>query len=361
MYSKPNKLIFIGILLILTCFVFNSFAIESNNDSEFWVNQSIYLGESGDYEGSLVAADTAIKFCSNDAVAWEVKGVTLSKMDRNKEALMAFTKAAELSPISRNFLHIASTEFDLKKYSEALKYYDIVLKMNSSNGLVWQDKGLTLHKLGRYDEAIKAYDISLAINPNDADAYSKKGQSLRALNKFEEALTAYEQAIDLNDSNSLYWNNKGNTLWDLKRYEEALDSFEKATNIDPENALAWRNNAVLLYKLKRNAEADYACNKAKELGSSDSCKPLVSKPIWIIINILLFITCLIFVFFAFFRTKKTVQWCIKRKHLWYNKILPSKLYEKKNYTKYIKIMGWLYLFLAIVILLTTLAVILIYS
>ena len=49
---------------------------------------------------------------------------------------------------------------------------------------------------GKYDEAIKYYDIILKLNPGSKIALGYKGLALMRLNKHKEAVNCYEMALN---------------------------------------------------------------------------------------------------------------------------------------------------------------------
>jgi tetratricopeptide (TPR) repeat protein len=93
------------------------------------------------------------------------------------------------------------------------------------------NKGNSLLRLRRCEEAVRAYDVVLRLNPEAADAYHWKGEALSNLKHHEEALAAYEQAIRLDPTFSWAYYGKGSSLSNLKRYEEANLAFEKASQL----------------------------------------------------------------------------------------------------------------------------------
>jgi tetratricopeptide (TPR) repeat protein len=56
--------------------------------------------------------------------------------------------------------------------------------------VAWYNKGVALYNLGKYDEAIKAYDMAIEINPRDTDAWNNKGSVFNTLVSTTRALNA---------------------------------------------------------------------------------------------------------------------------------------------------------------------------
>jgi tetratricopeptide (TPR) repeat protein len=181
-----------------------------------------------------------------------LKGITLSVLNRNDEALIAFDKAIEIEPKfflawnnKGNVLNI------LGRKDEALIAFDMAIDIEPKYILPWNNKGIVLFDLGRKDEALIAYDNAIDIEPKYADAWYNKGHALAALGRNEEALIAYDNAIDINPKRVHTWFKKGNVLSTLGRNEEALIAYNKAIDVDPNSFGAWYYRACFYALIKQ--------------------------------------------------------------------------------------------------------------
>ena len=116
--------------------------------------------------------------------------------------------------------------------------------------------------LKMYDEAVKCYNIGLRLKPNDPDALNNKGIALAHLGHYERALECFEKCISLNVSSSSFssalvdiYINKGLTLACLKRHADAIESFDQALNIDVNNTRAYKHKVTSLCSLNKHDEA----------------------------------------------------------------------------------------------------------
>jgi Flp pilus assembly protein TadD len=58
-------------------------------------------------------------------------------------------------------------------------------------------KGWALYKKGNYEDAIRHYDIAIKINCNDGKAWIRKSVALKSLGRYKEAYAALVKAKEL--------------------------------------------------------------------------------------------------------------------------------------------------------------------
>ena len=118
------------------------------------------------------------------------------------------------------------------EYEEALEIFDRVIEMNPNIPEAWNNRGVTLYRLGRVDEAVESCDRSLAIDAENLEALRNKGLALRRLGRLEEALQAYETVLR-RGGDALDMEAMASVLMAMGRLEVALDCVIQAANIEP--------------------------------------------------------------------------------------------------------------------------------
>jgi len=140
----------------------------------------------------------------------------------------------------------------LKKYQEALKWYDVFLVLYPNDIDALNNKGWNLDKLRRFEEAIKQYDLVLAINPKYFNALFNKAFTLDNLNRFKEALELYHKALEIDPNNVNILGNIGFDLDNLGQHKEAIEWYDKALAINPNHTNNISLKALALSKLGKN-------------------------------------------------------------------------------------------------------------
>ena len=77
----------------------------------------------------------------------------------------------------------------------AIRHYQNVLAINSTEPVNLADLGFSLAQLGKHDDAIVYFRDAIKSRPQYAEAYNFLGVSLAALNREQEAIDAFTQAL----------------------------------------------------------------------------------------------------------------------------------------------------------------------
>ena len=125
-----------------------------------------------------------------------------------------------------------------ENFSDALIFYDLILKIDSKNISALIDKGTTLQILGRIKSAISCFDKALDISPDNIDALINKGSALHLEENYLEAISCYESALKIDKKCSMALAYKGLSLGELGNLSEAITYFKKALSIDKYCTLA---------------------------------------------------------------------------------------------------------------------------
>jgi len=86
----------------------------------------------------------------------------------------------------------------LKRFDEAVKYYNKMLELEPSNVIARGLLGLALAGQGKADEAIEQFRIVLSKHPDDVEMYCNVGILLEQQGRTDEAIKEYRRAIEVN-------------------------------------------------------------------------------------------------------------------------------------------------------------------
>jgi len=197
-----------------------------------------------DFESALGCCEEAISLQSDNEDAWYAKGVALSALGRNEEAILAYDATLSIKAnYHEAYYNKGGDLFDIGREEEAIAAYDAALAIKPDYHKAHSNKGNALSALGRTEEAIAVYNVALAIESDDYETHNNKGNALSALGRTEEALAVYDVAIKIaSDYHEAYYN-KGCGLSDLGRHKEAIAAYDTALSIRPDYHEAYYNKA----------------------------------------------------------------------------------------------------------------------
>ena len=254
------------------------------------------------YPEALAVCERVFEIDPDWTIAWYMKSLILNQLGRNQEALDWLNSNSDPDDY---YLPLAKAiQFNaLKRYQEALIYFDRLLEMRPGDETVLGDKGIALERLNRFREGLDCYDQILVKSPNnhefwlrkartlgeldeyaealtwcekyveakprDYDGWAEQGFILIHLQRFDEALAYLNRGLTINPDYSIGWLNKGITLQILKRYEEAVECFDKVIALEPDKCKAWREKAESLNDLERYQEALDCLERAVEINPAD--------------------------------------------------------------------------------------------
>ncbi len=133
-------------------------------------------------------------------------------------------------------------------YGKAIKRYNIVIWLDSTNVRAYFNRAIAHKKSGLYDNAIEDYDKVIELDPYYVTAYNNRGVFYREQGDFDRAIKNYDKAIKLKPDYVLAYNNRGNTYAKIKNYDLAITDYRKVLEINPNHKPAKNNLGRLLKK-----------------------------------------------------------------------------------------------------------------
>ena len=117
----------------------------------------------------------------------------------NERDVEKYLKLAEADPtVVAPRVALANLYFDAERYSDAVKWYEEVMKLDGRNADVSTDLGVSYYYLNQPDRALQQFEHSLAVNPKHTKTMLNLG-IVRAFGKqdLEGASKAWQQVVDI--------------------------------------------------------------------------------------------------------------------------------------------------------------------
>ncbi len=127
-----------------------------------------------EFEKALQFFDYVLKIDDTDPDVWNERGTILNMLGKSEEALQSYDKSLELclddKKDSNTWASKANTLLDLQRYEEAIECYDNALKLDDSNPIILNNKGVAYMELDDFQSAIECFTKVLVMYPNNPDA-----------------------------------------------------------------------------------------------------------------------------------------------------------------------------------------------
>jgi tetratricopeptide (TPR) repeat protein len=83
---------------------------------------------------------------------------------------------------SESWIKRGNVLLGVKRYEEAIKRYEVAIKLKPDSWKAWNFRGIALLQLGRYEESIASFDKALEIKPDYQDAKTNRDTAFKELN-----------------------------------------------------------------------------------------------------------------------------------------------------------------------------------
>ncbi len=127
-----------------------------------------------DFEKALEYFDQVLELDDSDPDVWNERGTILNMLGKSEEALLSYDKSLELClddfKDSNTWASKGNTLLGLQRYEEAIECYDNALKIDDTNHIILNNKGVAYMELDDFQSAIECFTKVLVMYPNNPDA-----------------------------------------------------------------------------------------------------------------------------------------------------------------------------------------------
>ena len=141
----------------------------------------------------------------------------------------------------------------------------------------WYHKALRFIKEGEKAQALAAYNRSVALDSTEAIVWANRGTLLLNMQRYKEALESYERSLALRPGSAYVYCSRATLFNRTKRPELALRSADKALKCDSLHWGALLNKAKALETLGRPEEAEACRARALEFKPALRHRPTLSR------------------------------------------------------------------------------------
>lgn len=198
------------------------------------------------------------------------------KLRKLDEAKLIFLDLIEETKDIRSYHNLALILFDQTLYDDSILYLKIASNLYPTSYEVNHQLGLVYSKLKKYYEAIKYYDLANKFNEKkDSSTLNNLGNVYSDLKDYDRAIFCYNQALKFDGDKSKIYNNLAVAYSDIGDLEKTIYCYEQSLLLNSKNLiirqryifyLLYNFETKKLYKqetIKYSEEIDYLPNLSK--------------------------------------------------------------------------------------------------
>lgn len=129
----------------------------------------------------------------------ELAGLYISEHNDYDKAVLLYRQAYQLDSQNQYVVYnLAKAYFDLKNYSESLRFFQYAVTLDKNDYEAYNFIGIILARMGKPDESIVSFEKVIHINPTYYRAYNNCAVSFIHLQQYAKAKEMLQQSIRIN-------------------------------------------------------------------------------------------------------------------------------------------------------------------
>jgi len=156
--------------------------------------------------------------------------ITFADIDLARELAEEGLKSAESQELLGEMMYFkAQREIIDENYEEAIKFLDLAIKYNPSDGAAFNDRALCIIECeGNEAQALADFNQGIKVESDYASVYHNKGWYLNQLGRHQEAIPYFEKTLELEPARAVTYENLAETYINLGENQKAIVAFRKA-------------------------------------------------------------------------------------------------------------------------------------
>ena len=160
------------------------------------------------------------------------------------------------------FLFRGRTALDKGKFSEAIRNFNVLAQLDTTDYWTYFFRGIAKYNLGDIRGAQTDFDSSIRLNPIFTSAYHYRAITSSRFNRYDESLKDLETAINLRPGYTGLYFTRGVTYFLSQQFDKAVADFDKYIRKEPKDPSAYLNRGASYLYLGDTLRAVKDYNKA---------------------------------------------------------------------------------------------------
>ena len=217
------------------------------------------------YEKTIEMCKEALIKNGRSSDAWNLLGLVYYNQKNYKKAIKFFEMSVNLySRYFKGLKNLAFVYFDMKEYDYAINYCLENIKQDITEKKLYSQESIELlekikmelmkiivsnpddmdtrtilgefyYDTSDFNKALKLFNEVLEIDSTNVDALVYKGLILVEKEEYEKAIQIYKKALEIDSEDDIVWDNLGLAYEYNGQLPKAIDAYEKAIKLAPED------------------------------------------------------------------------------------------------------------------------------
>ena len=160
---------------------------------------------------------------------------------------------AELS--ASDYKEYAFEAYYSDRYEEAIKNYDMAIKLAPQNSSLYQWRGRVKSAIKQYVDAVVDFDKAIEIDSAKSDVFYLRGLAKYNLQRYRESIADFDQFIKMNPNDKRIYTLRARAKHNLGQYNEAIADYSEAISKDPGNRHNYYRRALSKKEMESLSDA----------------------------------------------------------------------------------------------------------
>lgn len=222
------------------------------------------------YQEAFDVYTQSINANSRDGLAYNQRGLLLTKVRQTDEAILDFTTALgfETNDTMRLSLYLNRGVAKINSRNFQGAYDDLMesLKIDSLSIGTLNNLASVCDEVGKGDQTLKYLYKIIAIDSTFIGAYGNIGFKYQEMGDYRMAIKFFNKVLEMDADEPLGFSNRAFNLYKLGEYKAALSDVNKSIKLYPANSYAFRIRALIYLALKEKEKACADLDQALRLG-----------------------------------------------------------------------------------------------
>lgn len=185
---------------------------------------------------------------------------------RVEEALADYDSAIRLKPDGALYNSRAKLYFNLQKYEQAMKDYNLAIESDSTQGEYYVNRGAVFALSGQLQLALNDFNKGLILDPKHANGYKNRSLVYQSFQQWDKAVNDITIYLGMHPEDADLWYERGRLKNILNQPADAIPDIDRAIQLNNKQGLYYYEKMKSYLALNQKANALQQYNMVKQFG-----------------------------------------------------------------------------------------------